>query len=97
MEYIRRSKWAPSACKLEGSRRRRPWLEAWLAALDEELEPCCDCEAATAICCCRNLLSLELRPSSETGMVDMCTYYLKNMAIGMAPGFPVVCNAGRWM
>jgi hypothetical protein len=40
---------------------------------------------ATAICCWRYLLSLELRPSSETGMADICTYYLKDMAIGMAP------------
>jgi hypothetical protein len=53
-----------------GSRRRRPWLEAWDAARDELL-PCCD----AAICCWRYLDSLELRPSSETGMADMCTLY----------------------
>jgi hypothetical protein len=36
MEYIKRSKWALSACRLEGSRRRRPWLEACEAAREEE-------------------------------------------------------------
>lgn len=39
MEYMRRSKWALSACRLVGSRRRRPWLEACDAAREEEL-PC---------------------------------------------------------
>ena len=70
IEYIRRSKWAPSACRLVGSRSNRPWLEALEAARDELL-PCC--EAAVAIWSWRNRCSEELSPRSETRTVDMCT------------------------